>query len=73
MVSCRIVKRKKKDGPSTLLHWNYGKSEERGSDLDKPLETDRPDFTESPKTVGRGVVQLEGGYTYTLDNEAVRG
>jgi hypothetical protein len=58
------------DGPGTLLHWNSGKnSDEGGSDLDKPLETDRPDFTESAKTVGRGVVQLEGGYTFSYDNE----
>ncbi len=55
-------------GPSTLMHWNYGKAEDEGSDLDKPLESDRPDFTESPKTVGKGVVQLEGGYTFTYDN-----
>jgi hypothetical protein len=59
------------NGPSTLLHWGTGKeSDEVGSDLDKPLEADRPDFTESPKTVGKGVVQLEAGYTFTYDNEA---
>src|SRR4051794_1710907 len=59
------------NGPSTLLHWNYGKaSDEGGSDLDKPLEADRPDFTESPKTVGKGVVQLESGYTFTYNNDA---
>lgn len=28
------------------------------------IETDRHDFTQSPTTVGRGVVQLEGGYSY---------
>lgn len=28
------------------------------------METDRHDFTPSTKTVGRGVAQLEGGYTY---------
>jgi len=28
-----------------------------------PLITDRPDFTESPVSVARGVIQLEGGYT----------
>src|SRR3954453_22803662 len=59
------------NGPSTLLHWGTGReSDEGGSDLDKPLEADRPDFTESPKTVGKGVVQLEAGYTFTYDNEA---
>ena len=30
-----------------------------------PLITDRPDFTESPVSVARGVIQLEGGYTFT--------
>jgi len=30
-----------------------------------PLITDRPDFTESPVSVARGVIQLEGGYTLT--------
>src|SRR3989442_1070426 len=55
--------------PSTLLQWSYGKNSEVGSDLDKPLETDRPNFTESPKAVGRGVVQLETGYTFTYDAE----
>ncbi|WP_166831649.1 transporter [Thalassoroseus pseudoceratinae] len=29
-----------------------------------PIETDRHDFTQSPRTVGAGVVQFEGGYSY---------
>ncbi len=58
------------NGPKTLLHWNCGKtSDDDKSALDEPLETDRPDFTESPKTVGAGVIQLEGGYTFTTDKE----
>jgi opacity protein-like surface antigen len=32
---------------------------------DDPLDTDRPDFTESPVTVTRGRTQIETGYTYT--------
>ena len=38
------------------------------------IETDRPDYTQNRKTVGRGVVQLESGMTYlqgqgnTFDN-----
>ncbi|MBN2215840.1 MAG: transporter [Pirellulales bacterium] len=32
-----------------------------------PLEADRPDFTESPTTVGRGRLQIESGWTYYHD------
>src|SRR5262249_30520623 len=54
--------------PQTLLQWSYGSKEEDGkSKLDEPLVTDRPDFTESPTTVGAGVIQLETGYTFTSD------
>ncbi|GIK23735.1 MAG: hypothetical protein BroJett005_31490 [Ignavibacteriota bacterium] len=34
-----------------------------------PLVTDRPDFTESTKTVAPRWFQLEGGYTFTYDRE----
>jgi hypothetical protein len=33
------------------------------------LQSDRPDFTESTSTVGKGVFQLESGYTYTRNPE----
>lgn len=33
------------------------------------IETERHDFTQSTKTVGRGVVQLEAGYTYFYKDE----
>lgn len=33
-----------------------------------PLQTDRPDFTESSSTVGRGRVQLEAGYQFSYDD-----
>jgi hypothetical protein len=52
----------------TLLQWSYGTSFEGGPDLDEPLITDRPDFTESSVTVGYGVAQLEMGYTFTYDS-----
>lgn len=46
----------------TLFSWGDGV---RGTiDLNEPLVTDRPDFTEASSTVGAGVAQLEFGYTY---------
>jgi hypothetical protein len=57
------------DAP-TLLRWSYGEGGEGGPRLDEPLVTDRPDFTESSVTVGRGVVQFESGYTYLFDDDA---
>ena len=56
-------------GPGTLFQWSYGTSFSGGPDLDEPLVSDRPDFTESSVTVGRGVTQIEMGYTYTFDEE----
>ncbi|HZZ27632.1 MAG TPA: transporter [Pirellulales bacterium] len=53
----------------TLLQWSYGTTFSGGPPgMDEPLEADRPGFTISPVTVGKGVVQLETGYTFTLDN-----
>ncbi len=54
----------------TLFQWGYGTSFSGGPDLDEPLVTDRPDFTEASVTVGRGVAQIEFGYTYTYNNDA---
>lgn len=39
---------------------------------DEPLVTDRPDFTESTEAVPAGRFQLEGGYTFTLNNRPRR-
>jgi len=55
----------------TLLQWSYGTSFSGGPDLDEPLVTDRPDFTEASVTVGRGVLQIEAGYTYAYDRSGV--
>lgn len=52
------------------MQWSYGTSFAGGPDRDAPLVTDRPDFTESPVTVGVGVCQLEMGYTYGYDDAA---
>lgn len=54
----------------TLFQWSYGTSFSGGPDPDEPLVTDRPDFTEASVTVGRGVAQIEFGYTYTYNNDA---
>ncbi|HZL88507.1 MAG TPA: transporter [Pirellulaceae bacterium] len=58
--------------PGTLLQWSYGNSFEGGPNLDEPIVTDRPDFTEASVTVGRGVLQIETGYTYTFDNDGTQ-
>ena len=53
----------------TLMQWSYGTSFSGGPDLNEPLVTDRPDFTEASSTVGLGAAQLEIGYTYSFDND----
>jgi len=45
---------------------NGGNGEEESEER-KPIESDRPDFTEASSTVGKGVIQLESGYTFTRD------
>jgi hypothetical protein len=55
--------------PGTLLQWSHGNSFSGGPNLDEPLVTDRPDFTEASSTVGWRVLQIETGYTYTFDND----
>jgi hypothetical protein len=54
----------------TLFQWSYGTSHSGGPNLDEPLVTDRPDFTEASVTVGRGVAQIEFGYTYAFNDDA---
>ncbi|MFL5328344.1 MAG: transporter [Gemmataceae bacterium] len=45
---------------------NGDKKEDKEEEEDE-IKTDRPDFTESSTTVGKGRVQLETGYTFTRD------
>ncbi len=52
----------------TLFRWGNSVDTTGGPDLNEPLVTDRPDFTEASSTVGRGVTQIEMGYTYSYDN-----
>jgi hypothetical protein len=35
----------------------------------EPLQTDRPDFTDSPTVVPRHSIQIEGGYTFTRSSD----
>ncbi|MFT3881862.1 MAG: transporter [Gemmatales bacterium] len=47
------------------------KEETKTDPRSEPLKSDRPDFTEASTTVGKGVVQLETGYTYTRDHSGI--
>lgn len=64
----KLVLRGQDSRRGSLFGWNNGSPLEL--DLDEPLVTDRPDFTEASSTVGAGVAQLEFGYTYLTDKEA---
>jgi hypothetical protein len=56
-------------GPSTLMTWSSNAEADGGPPgWDEPLASDRPDFTEASCTVGRGVSQLEMGFTYAFDD-----
>jgi hypothetical protein len=52
----------------TLFQWSCTSVCTGGPDPDAPLVTDRPDFTEASSTVGKGVAQLEIGYTFTRED-----
>mgnify|MGYP003631618396 FL=1 len=54
----------------TLFQWSQGTGCAGGPQLDKPLQTDRPNFTSTSVTVGKGVTQIEFGYTYADDSPA---
>lgn len=53
----------------TLFHWGEGFT--GGPNVNEPIVTDRPDFTEASSTVGWGVNQIELGYTYSYSNDTV--
>jgi hypothetical protein len=40
-------------------------NDDEDDEKDEPLESDRPDFTETSSTVGRHRLQIESGYTFT--------
>lgn len=60
--------RRRCQSSGTLFRWSSCTGVSGGPNLDEPLVTDRPDFTEASSTVGRGVAQLEFGYTYIFDD-----
>jgi hypothetical protein len=61
-----------KQPPATLLAWQVGGNTGEAGQSDStteenPIKTDRPTFTPSSSTVGKNVIQLETGYTFTHD------
>lgn len=57
-------------GPRTLFRWASDPFPAVDSDDADVIVTDRPDFTESSSTVGRGRLQVEAGYTFFHDDTA---
>ncbi len=57
------------DGCRTLFTWGLDSETDDAPNTALPLAFDRPKFSQSPQTVGCGVVQLETGYTYMYDDE----
>jgi len=55
----------------TLLSWDGYAADPLPPTSQRPLVSDRPDFTEASSVVGLGVWQLESGYTYTRDDGPV--
>lgn len=53
----------------TLFQWSYGTTFSGGPPVDDDLQTDRPDFVEASTTVGKGVLQVESGYTYVRNKD----
>jgi len=55
----------------TLFEWSIGPDDKPKAPEEpekrEPITTDRPDFTEASSTVGKGVIQLEAGYTFFRD------
>src|SRR5262245_31637892 len=52
----------------TLFRWSGQEGDEGGpAGYDEPLSADRPDVTEASNTVGRRVLQIETGFTFSRD------
>jgi hypothetical protein len=55
---------------SFMFLWPGQSESDARLNLNDPIVTDRPDFTEASSTVGEGVLQAEMGYTYYYDGAA---
>jgi hypothetical protein len=53
----------------TLFNWAGSDAVGGPASMSEGLIGDRPDFIEASRTVGRGVKQVEMGYTYFFDND----
>lgn len=62
--------KKRRGAVGSLLRWSADSSNSRIAQVDEPLISDRPDFTESSSVVGLGVLQIETGYTYSFEKSA---
>ena len=61
------------DSPATLFDWGRDAGCDGaggGGEEVEPLIAERPDFTNSPRTIGLGVAQVELGYRFTYDGGA---
>jgi hypothetical protein len=56
-------------GPESLFEWGLETEAEPNdsAEEERPLELDRPDFTEASTTVGLGRTVIESGYTFSLE------
>jgi len=57
-------------GPAFLFLWPDQSDADAEINLNGPIVTDRPDFTEASSPVGEGVLQAELGYTFYHDSAA---
>lgn len=67
----RLLRRDRCERPKTLLAWGGTERTLVDGSQSEPLESDRPDFTQSSRTVGLRRVQVEMGYTYIRDSTSI--
>ena len=66
---CQSNRARQRGSVGTLFRWSGCPAVAEVSQLDEPIVTDRPDFTEASSVVGLGILQLETGYTYTYNDD----